>query len=89
MQVYLNFEEWLSSLNAFRDCFYSRSFDLFVRYITGLLLSSNKTVDWLNSIFIQQTDQSNVNCFFTEYRWRKNEFIDELKRLFSSRNVLL
>ena len=87
MKVYFEFEKWLTGLNFFRDCFYERSFELFVRYLTGLLLSGNKTVDGLNSIFMQQTDQSNLNRLLTEYPWLKNDFTDELKSLFKSRNV--
>jgi len=88
MKYYFDFEQWLSSLNFFRECFYERSFELFVRYLTGLLISNNKTVDGLNSIFMQKTDQSNLNRFLTEYPWHKNNFTDELKRLFKSRSVL-
>jgi len=87
MKIYFEFEQWLSGLNFFRECFYERSYELFVRYLTGLLLSSNKTVDGLNSIFMQQTDQSNLNRFLTEYPWFKSDFTDELKRLFKSRSV--
>ena len=87
MQINFNVENWLSDLNIFRSCFYSRSFELFVRYITGLILSENKTVDGLNSIFIQKTDQSNVNRLLTEYPWLKTDFHDELKQLFSRHRI--
>jgi len=60
MKINFDMEEWLSDLNVFRDCFHSRSYELFVRYVTGLVLSENKTVDGLNSVFIQKTDQSNI-----------------------------
>ncbi len=88
MQVYFDFEEWRSNLNAFRDCFYNRSFELFARYLTGLLLSSNKTVEGLNALFMQKTDQSNLNRFLTEYPWFKTDFVDELKHLLKGKNVL-
>lgn len=88
MKVSFNVDDWLSDLNIFRDCFYSRSFELFVRYITGLLLSNNKTVDGLNSQFTQKTDQSNVNRFLTEYPWLKEDFRDELKILLTTNKVL-
>lgn len=61
MMINFDMEQWLSDLNVFRNCFYLRSFELFARYITGLFLSENKTVDGLNSVFVQKTDQSNVN----------------------------
>ena len=88
MKVSFNIDDWLSDLNIFRDCFYSRSFELFVRYITGLLLSNNKTIDGLNSQFTQKIDQSNVNRFLTEYPWLKDDFRDELKILLTKNKVL-
>ncbi len=88
MQINFNIEEWHSDINLFRNCFYSRSFELFARYITGLILSENKTVDGLNSLFIQKTDQSNTNRLLTEYPWLKTDFSDELKMLFKSHRVL-
>ena len=83
MNINFDMENWLSDLNVFRNCFYKRSYELFVRYITGLLVSENKTVDGLNSIFVQKTDQSNVNRLLTDYPWLKTDFHDELKQLFS------
>lgn len=88
MKINFDMENWLSDLNVFRDCFYERSFELFVRYITGLLLSENKTVDGLNSIFTQKTDQSNVNRLLTEYPWLKTDFSNELKTLFKQNRVM-
>lgn len=87
MMINFNMEDWLSDLNVFRDCFYSRSYELFVRYITGILLSENKTVDGLNAVFIQKTDQSNMNRLLTEYPWLKANFHDELKQLFARHKV--
>jgi SRSO17 transposase len=88
MKVNFNIDDWLTDLNVFRECFYERSFELFVRYQTGLLLSNNKTVDGLNSQFIQKTDQSNVNRFLTDYPWLKDDFRDELKTLFMTNKIV-
>ena len=82
MMINFDMEQWLSDLNVFRNCFYKRSYELFVRYVTGLLVSENKTVDGLNSVFLQKTDQSNVNRLLTEYPWLKTDFHEELKPLF-------
>jgi len=87
MMINFNMENWLSDLNVFRNCFYERSYELFVRYITGLLISENKTVDGLNSVFVQKTDQSNVNRLLTEYPWLKTDFNDELQQLFSRHRI--
>lgn len=88
MKIDFDMGNWLSDLNVFRGCFYSRSFELFVRYITGIILSENKTIDGLNSLFLQKTDQSNTNRLLTEYPWLKTDFHDELKILFKQHKVL-
>jgi SRSO17 transposase len=87
MKINFDIEEWFSDLNVFRGCFHSRSFELFVRYITGLILSENKTVEGLNSIFVQKTDQSNTNRLLTEYPWLKTDFSDEFKLLFKEHKI--
>ena len=76
MKLNFDMDEWVSGLNVFRNIFYSRSFDLFVRYLSGLLLSENKTIDGLNAVFVEKTDQSNVNRLLTEYPWHKTDFVD-------------
>jgi hypothetical protein len=88
MKINFDMENWLFDLNIFRNCFYERSFGLFVRYVTGLLLSENKTVDGLNSIFLKKTDQSNVNRLLTEYPWLKTDFSNELKMLFRQNRIM-
>ena len=87
MKLNFDMDEWISGLNVFRNCFYSRSFDLFVRYVTGLLLSENKTVDGMNAVFVEKTDQSNVNRLLTEYPWHKVDFVDELCLLFKQHRI--
>ena len=64
-----NMDLWHSDLNAFRPNFYKRSFGLFERYITGLIISDNKTVDGITNQYLEKTDQSNQNRFLTEYPW--------------------
>ena len=87
MKIDLDIDIWTAHLNAFRNCFYSRSFDLFVRYVTGLLLSENKTVDGMNAVFVEKTDQSNVNMLLTEHPWHKTDFVDELCMLFKQHRI--
>lgn len=88
MKLNIDFDNWTYDLNVFRNCFYERSFDLFVRYVTGLVLSNNKTVEGLNDIFTCKTNQSNLNRLLTEYPWLKTDFRVELKQLFKSNRVL-
>ena len=87
MKLNFDMDDWVSGLNVFSNVFYSRSFDLFVRYVTGLLLSENKTVEGLNSVFIKRTDQSNVNRLLTEYPWHKQDFVDELGVLLKQHRI--
>ena len=87
MKICLNLDKWATDLNVFRNCFYERSFELFVRYVTGLMLSENKTVEGLNGIFTHKTDQSNLNRLLTEYPWLKRDFSDELKHLLKRNRV--
>jgi hypothetical protein len=87
MKINFDMENWLSGLNVFRDCFYVRSFESFTRYVTGIILSENKTVDGLNSVFVQKKDQSNINHLLTQYPWRKDNFCDEFKTLFKQHKI--
>lgn len=88
MKLNLDFDNWIADLNAFRSCFYERGFELFVRYVSGLILSNNKTVEGLNDIFTCKTDQSNLNRLLTEYPWLKSDFTEELKHLLKANRVL-
>jgi hypothetical protein len=46
-----------------------RSFDQFKRCITGLILSRHPTIASINGMFIEHTDQSNLNRFVTGNSW--------------------
>ncbi|MBW6462260.1 MAG: transposase [DPANN group archaeon] len=83
-----NIDLWHSDLNAFRPNFYKRSFGLFERYITGLIISDNKTVDGITNQYLEKTDQSNQNRFLTEYPWLKDDFTDGTKTLLKKKKLL-
>lgn len=83
-----NMDLWHLSLNAFRQNFYKRSFGLFTRYMTGLIISDNKTVDGITNQYIEKTDQSNQNRFLTEYPWLKNDFSEGTKTLLKKQRLL-
>lgn len=54
----------------FKDVFkQNRSFDQFKRMITGIILSEHPTVASINGLFIDHTDQSNLNRFVTKNNW--------------------
>ena len=49
----------------------------FGEYLTGLMVSTNKTVTGINSQFIDHTDQSSKNHFLTEADWDDQKVTDE------------
>jgi hypothetical protein len=51
----------------FRSVFSSEALIEFERYISGLIVSENKTVDGINRLFvIESRNQSSLNCLLTE-----------------------
>jgi DDE superfamily endonuclease len=55
---------------GYQDLFSSEQFEHFKRYLTGLFVSENKTIQAINGLFVVQTrNQSSLNRFFTEYPW--------------------
>lgn len=54
----------------YQDLFSPEQFEHFKRYLSGLFVSDNKTIQAINGLFVVQTrDQSSLNRFFTEYVW--------------------
>lgn len=49
----------------------------FGEYLTGLIVSENKTVTGINSQFLHHTDQSSKNHFLTESDWDEQKVTDE------------
>jgi len=49
----------------------------FGEYITGLMVSKNKTVTGINSEFLHHTNQSSKNHFLTESDWDEQKVTDE------------
>lgn len=55
---------------VFRDLFNNGAYEHFTHYLSGLMLSDNKTVEGINRLFIKHPrDQSNLNRFLTEGRY--------------------
>lgn len=51
----------------FRDIFSAEAFIQFERYISGLIVSENKTVDGINRLFVVESrNQSSLNRLLTE-----------------------
>ena len=58
-----------SYLPAFDGVFSKPQIKNFARYITGLMISSNKTVSAMNDLFYFHNDQSALNNFITNSGW--------------------
>jgi DDE superfamily endonuclease len=55
---------------GYQDLFSPEQFEHFRRYLTGLLVSENKTIQAINGAFVVEVkNQSSLNRFFTEYLW--------------------
>lgn len=54
----------------YQDLFSPEQLEHFKRYLTGLFVSENKTIQAINGLFVVHTrNQSSLNRFFTEYWW--------------------
>src|SRR5713226_3214014 len=64
-----------SSLPAFRNVFNNNRPRLqnFGDYLTGLILSPNRTVSYINDSFYAHKDQSALNHFLTDSNWSDEE----------------
>jgi SRSO17 transposase len=58
-----------NALPKFEPIFNKAQLRHFGEYLTGLMVSENKTVSGINSHFIDHTDQSAKNHFLTEAEW--------------------
>jgi len=59
---------WLVE-ERFKDLFSKPQFAHFNTYLTGLIISANKTVQGINDNFIDRKDQSALNHFITDSEW--------------------
>jgi len=58
----------------YEDVFSEEAFIQFKRYISGLLLSENKTIDGINRLFVtEKRNQSSLNRLLTEYEWSRTK----------------
>jgi SRSO17 transposase len=60
-------------LSRFNSLFSKPQSGHFATYLTGLIVSSNKTVQGINNNFIDHKDQSNLNLFLNESNWDEQE----------------
>jgi len=55
--------------SKFRALFTKPQFAHFTTYVTGLIISTNKTIQGINNNFLVRKDQSNLNLFINESDW--------------------
>jgi SRSO17 transposase len=62
-----------SSLPIFRSVLNKPRMKNFATYITGLMVSTNHTISFMNNLFYAHNDQSALNHFITDSRWSDDE----------------
>src|SRR6516164_4748286 len=54
----------------YQDLLSPEQFEHFQRYLSGLFVSDNKTIQGINGLFVVQIrNQRRLNLFLTEYEW--------------------
>lgn len=76
------------ALGAFRRYFGAPAFEHFKRYILGLIVSENLTVEGINRIFVQAGHPSSLNRFLTAGIWKQHELNDARIAVLKSQGVL-
>lgn len=69
-------EEFEKALESFRPHFGAPAFEHFKRYVLGLIVSENLTVEGINRIFIQAGHSSALNRFLTAGIWKQQDVND-------------
>jgi len=76
------------ALEAFRPHFVAPAFEHFKRYVLGLIVSENLTVEGINRIFVQAGHPSSLNRFLTAGIWKQHEVNDARIDLLKSQGAL-
>jgi len=73
---------------GYRALFSPELYEHFQRYLAGLLISENKTIQAINGLFVVQVkDQSSLNRFLTEYHWSATALNERRLELLCSREA--
>jgi SRSO17 transposase len=70
-----------SHLSVFESVFTKPQAKNFARYVTGLMISPNRTVSAMNDLFYAHNDQSALNNFITDSTWSDDELDDARYRV--------
>jgi hypothetical protein len=60
----------------FEDVFTAPQFKNFKTYVSGIILSSIRTISYMSSIFYAHSDQSALNNFITDSMWSDEKLED-------------
>jgi SRSO17 transposase len=81
-------EEFERVLEGFRPHFGAPAFEHLKRYVLGLILSENLTVEGINRIFIEAKHPSSLNRFLTAGIWKQEELNDARIDMLKSQEAL-
>jgi SRSO17 transposase len=81
-------EEFDKALEVFRPHFGAPAFEHFKRYVLGLIVSENLTVEGINRIFIQASHPSSLNRFLTAGIWKQQDVNDTRIDILKSQGAL-
>src|SRR5512139_3577161 len=81
-------EEFERALEAFRPHFGAPAFEHFKRYVLGLIVSENLTVEGINRIFVQAGHPSSLNRFLTAKIWKQHKVNDARINLLKTQGAL-
>jgi SRSO17 transposase len=73
-----------NNLKHFEEFFSKPQLEHFAQYLTGLIVSENRTVQGINDNFVCHKDQSNLNRFLTESDWPEEKVDQRRKELIRS-----
>jgi len=80
-------------INIFRKCFSKPQFKQFERYLCGLILLANKTIDAMATATLGTIDQSSLNRFLTSAPWNaqavEKKYFGKIKQVFGRNSVSL
>src|SRR5712692_6121571 len=75
-------------LSRFRRYFTRPQYENFCRVMLGLIVAGEKEHDVksINELFVERKDQSSMNRFFTEPKWKMEQVVSAGKALLLSEN---
>jgi SRSO17 transposase len=89
MRVVANIPEGFEeAIEVFRPYFGAPAFEHFKRYVLGLIVSENLTVEGINRIYIEAMHPSSLNRFLTAGIWRQDRVNDARINMLKAKGAL-